>query len=124
VASCSFRQQQSSKQRQVVTSGQESGQGSSQQKQGLILRQQCSKWGSFSWQQLSQSQQEELPHELPLPHPPLLSHEVQPQSLALQLAAVDGAADADGAAEVPGAVDGAGGAVVGAAGVLDAPGVA
>jgi hypothetical protein len=41
VEQCSFKQQQSSKQRQVVKSGQVNGQLSHQQKQGCNLQQQC-----------------------------------------------------------------------------------
>jgi hypothetical protein len=75
----------------VVTSGQQSGHGSSQQKQGSILRQQVIQWGSFSWQQPSQSQQVLQPHELHELHPQLLSLAEQPLSLALQPGAAAGA---------------------------------
>jgi hypothetical protein len=87
VVSCSFRQQQSSKQWHVVRSGHVNGQLSHQQKQGCNLQQQCSQWGSFSWQQSSQS-----PHVSPHPQP-LSPHAAHPplehDGVALQLASFD-----------------------------------
>ena len=64
VVSWHLRQQQSSNARQVVRSGQVSGQLSHQQKHGCNLQQQCKKCGSFSWQQPLQSQQVSQPQPL------------------------------------------------------------
>jgi hypothetical protein len=110
VDSCSFNQQQLSKQWQVVTSGQVSGQLSHQQKQGFNLQSQHNQCGSFSWQQPLQSVQvlQPQPHELQELQP-LSVLAAQPQlgaSLAAQLAAVDGASA--GAAAGAGAAGAAG----------------
>lgn len=91
VVSWHFKQQQSSKHRQVVRSGQVSGQLSHQQKHGCNLQQQCKKCGSFSWQQPLQSQQVSQPHPLLHDEQPLL-HELLQLGAALQLASHEGAA--------------------------------
>ena len=112
VASCSFRQQQLSKQWHVVTSGQVNGQESHQQKQGFNLQSQHNQCGNFSWQQPLQSVQvlHPQPHELPEEQPQLGSLDAAlPQlgaSLAAQLAAVAGASA--GAAAGAGAAGAAG----------------
>jgi hypothetical protein len=82
VVLCSFKQQQSSKQWQVVTSGQLNGQLSHQLKHGLNLQQQFSQCGSFSWQQPSQSVQVLQPLEQLWQLPPD-EHEHDGAALAL-----------------------------------------
>ncbi|HEY2827806.1 MAG TPA: hypothetical protein VGJ04_09425, partial [Pirellulales bacterium] len=79
------------KQWQVVTSGQVSGQLSHQLKHGCNLQQQCSKCGSFSWQQPLQSVQVSQPQPQPLLQELHVDEAPQLGAAALQLASAGAA---------------------------------